>query len=68
MKEIIFKIDAEGEIQMEVQGVVGSKCDDFTAPFEKSLGVVAKKELKPQYFESEDELNATQESQGKNNG
>ncbi len=59
MKEIIFKIDADGEISMEVQGAQGNNCEDFTAPFEESLGVVASRELKASFFESatKNELN-----------
>ena len=54
MKEIRFKINDEGEISLEVIGAQGAECDDLTAPFEESLGVIAKKTRKEAYFENEE--------------
>ncbi len=55
MKEIIFKIDAEGEVSMEVRGASGSSCDAFTAPFEEMLGTVASKDRKAEFYANENE-------------
>lgn len=53
MKEIIFKIDAEGELTLEVVGAQGSECDAFTAPFEEALGTVAMKSRKDEFYQAE---------------
>ena len=53
MKEILFTINDEGEISMEVKGAVGASCDEFTAPFENELGTVATKERKSEFYATE---------------
>ncbi len=65
MKTIIFKIDDEGEVSMEVQGAVGASCDDFSAPFEEILGNTAKKERKPEFYNTEE---IESENYGENHG
>lgn len=49
---------------MEVKGAVGASCDEFTAPFENTLGTIASKELKPEYYQSETETTDVGESHG----
>jgi len=55
MKSIVFKIDSDGEIAVEVRGAAGADCDTLTDPFEKSLGILSKKERKPEFFNQESE-------------
>lgn len=58
MKEIVFKIDEDGEIHLEVKGTLGQACDDLTQPFEVELGVVSQKTRKAEYYS--DELSVTE--------
>lgn len=53
MKQIKFKIDAEGEVTVEVEGAVGAECDLMTEPFEERLGVISEKNRKQEYFQDE---------------
>ena len=55
VKKIKFKIGADGEISMDVEGVVGSSCKDFTRDFEEELGVVESSELKDSYYQEEED-------------
>jgi hypothetical protein len=54
MKKMRFTIDSQGEVSVDVLGVVGSGCDSFTNPFEQILGVVARKDRKDSYYVVED--------------
>jgi hypothetical protein len=54
VKQLVFKISSEGEVSMEVKGVVGDECEKFSAPFESVLGEITKKELKDSYFQTQD--------------
>ena len=54
MKKILFKINDEGEVSMEVQGAIGASCDELSAPFEVELGVISTKERKIEYYQSEE--------------
>ena len=40
MQKVIVTIDAEGHVQIEVNGAVGKTCHDLTADLEKVLGHV----------------------------
>lgn len=53
VKKIRFTIDALGEVKLDVEGAVGAECDRLTESFEKSLGLVGKKERKDSYFVTE---------------
>lgn len=50
MKEtrIVITTDNEGNIKIDVQGVVGKRCLDLTAELEKELGIVVKRTEKPE--------------------
>jgi hypothetical protein len=54
VKKLKFTIDANGEVQLDVQGAVGAECDKLTEPFEAQLGIVARKERKDSYYESQE--------------
>lgn len=51
---IRFHIDADGEVQVSVEGVTGTKCEALTEPFEKALGTVAQREHKDSYYQTEE--------------
>jgi hypothetical protein len=53
VKQIRFKISSTGEVEMDVQGAVGSECDSLTEGFEGVLGNVLSKERKDSYFKTE---------------
>jgi hypothetical protein len=54
MKKMRFTIDAQGEVQVDVEGAVGAECDSLTSPFEERLGIVARKDRKDSYFQTEE--------------
>ena len=50
MPEIIFKIDREtGDLEIEVEGVVGPVCEQTLQPIIEDLGQPATEQLKPEY-------------------
>ena len=49
MQKVIVTIDADGHVQIEVDGVVGKTCHDVTADLEKLLGHVDTRQHKPDY-------------------
>lgn len=52
MEEIEFTIGPEGQVQMHVNGVKGSKCVDVTKPIEEALGGdVVDREFTSEYYE-----------------
>jgi hypothetical protein len=51
MQEIIIEFDAAGEVQMEGKGFQGKSCDEAMGQFEKALGVVSRRQSKPEYFQ-----------------
>ena len=50
IEKIKFNISSDGEVMLNVEGVVGKKCNDLSYPFEQRLGIVSKKELKDSFF------------------
>jgi hypothetical protein len=50
VKQMTFTIDENGEVTLSVNGVTGQSCEDFSRPFEKSLGIVTHRKLKDSYF------------------
>ena len=51
-QELEIVIAPTGEIQINVQGMKGSKCVDLTKSLEEALGHVVQRTLKPEYYES----------------
>ena len=47
------KIDKEGNVFLEVDGVKGKKCDNITKDIVTILGGVEKKEYKPEYYDDD---------------
>lgn len=50
MKEMIIDIDADGNMKIEVNGVKGSECLKETKELEEKLGVVTKRDKKPDFY------------------
>ena len=47
--EIIMEFGTDGSLKMEGKGFQGRACDQAMAPFEKALGIITKRENKPEY-------------------
>ncbi|KKN90948.1 hypothetical protein LCGC14_0225320 [marine sediment metagenome] len=50
MKEMIIDIDNEGNMRIEVNGVKSDKCLKETKELEDKLGVVTKRDKKPDFY------------------
>ena len=51
MQRIIFRIDQDGNVTEEVQGVSDGTCIDITKHIEEQLGKVTDRALKPEYYQ-----------------
>ncbi len=51
VKKIKFVISKTGQVSMDVDGVVGSSCEEFTEAFENELGEVESREHKDSYYQ-----------------
>lgn len=51
-QQVILTISPDGtEAKIDAVGFVGSSCTAATAPLERALGVVAGRQLKPEYHQ-----------------
>ena len=53
MQRIIFRINQDGNVTEEVQGVTNDTCIDITKGIEETLGKVNARELKPEYYQKQ---------------
>ena len=53
MERIIFRINQDGNVTEEVQGVTNDTCIDITKEIEETLGKVNARELKPEYYQKQ---------------
>lgn len=53
MKELEVVIDKTGEIRIQVKGIKGSSCLEFTESLEAALGELIHRELTEDYYESD---------------
>ena len=51
MQRIVFRIDQDGNVTEEVQGVVDGTCVNITKEIEDNLGKVHTRSLKPEYYQ-----------------
>lgn len=51
--ELKITITDTGEIEIEVDGIKGSRCLDITKDIEEELGVVINREKKSEYYQDE---------------
>lgn len=56
MARIVFEIDEEGNVVVEVSGVRDSSCRNITAAVERALGVKVRSRSKPQEFVELDQI------------
>lgn len=47
-KKLIIRINKKGEVKIEAKGFEGQECLLATEPFEKALGNVSEREMKPE--------------------
>lgn len=55
--ELKISIGPTGDVQIEVEGVKGSKCLKLTEELENELGLIINREKKADYYVSENENN-----------
>ena len=53
MERIIFRIDQDGNVTEEVQGVTNDTCIDITKEIEDTLGSIKNRKFKPQYYQKQ---------------
>ena len=53
MQRIIFRINQDGNVSEEVQGVTDGTCMGITKDIEETLGIVNTRELKPEYYQKQ---------------
>lgn len=54
MKEIKVIISKDGSgVELDVEGVKGSSCEDLTKDLLEALGSIEKSEKKPEYYQEE---------------
>lgn len=53
MQRIIFRINQDGNVSEEVQGVTDGTCIGITKDIEETLGIVNTRELKPEYYQKQ---------------
>jgi hypothetical protein len=54
-RDIVITINEDGGVNIEVEGVPGSDCVDFTKFLEEELGEVTQREFTSEYFQQEEE-------------
>ena len=64
-QQIKFTIRQDGLVSEEVLGVVGDTCQDLTKSIEEKLGEVSYVEIKPEYYQSQENV-TLQHDQNKN--
>jgi hypothetical protein len=52
---IVVTIKPDGSTTFEVEGAVGTSCEEITRELEESLGKVTSRDLKPEYYEGDAE-------------
>jgi len=53
VQRIIFRINQDGNVSEEVQGVTDGTCMGITKDIEETLGIVNTRELKPEYYQKQ---------------
>ncbi len=54
-KDIIITIGPDGNVQLQVQGVAGKECLDFTKFLEDELGEVTDRQHTGEYYQEEEQ-------------
>ena len=66
MQRIIFRIDQDGNVTEEVQGVVDGTCVNITKEIEDNLGKVQTRSFKPEYYQTVKKDVTLQQNQNQN--
>ena len=53
MERIIFRIDQDGNVTEEVQGVTDGTCIDITKEIEDTLGNINTRKFNPQFYQKQ---------------
>ncbi|HBB35819.1 MAG TPA: hypothetical protein DDZ80_08455 [Cyanobacteria bacterium UBA8803] len=59
-QKIEYRIGKDGKITETVIGATGASCMETTKGLEQALGAVEDRELLPEYYEGEENLNSSQ--------
>jgi len=59
-QKIEYRIGKDGKITETVVNASGSSCTETTSGIEKALGFVEDRELLPEYYEGEENLNTSE--------
>jgi len=54
-RDIVITIGPDGEVQIQVEGVSGASCIDFTKFLEEELGDVTERTHTSEYYQEEEE-------------
>ena len=54
-RDIIITIGPDGDVQIQVEGVAGADCVDFTKFLEEELGDVTDRQFTSEYYQEEEE-------------
>jgi len=53
MAKMIIRVTPDGSVSLQLEGVKGRKCVDWSKAFEESLGEVAERRFTSEYYLSE---------------
>ncbi|MEB3198723.1 MAG: DUF2997 domain-containing protein [Candidatus Sericytochromatia bacterium] len=65
MEEIECLISPDGKVTLHVQGVLGEACLDLTRALEQGLGLIESRELKPEAYLNQSEVQPNWNAQGR---
>lgn len=52
MQQVVVNIDAEGNVQVEAQGVRGAGCQQLTRAIEQAIGQTTGDRKKPEFYQA----------------
>ena len=58
-RDIVITIGPDGNLDIQVEGVPGGDCVDFTKFLEDELGEVTERQFTSEYFQEEEEVEET---------
>jgi hypothetical protein len=56
-KQIVITVNQNGDFSIEAQGFQGNSCEQATAGLENALGKLEKKAYKPEYHQTQQNVN-----------
>lgn len=57
--ELEIIIDEDGEVQVDIKGMKGKKCEEISKYIEEILGEIKNKKKKPEYYEEEVKISSS---------